>query len=167
MKKIFILMLALILALPFLAAPALAEAYVLTLFEPTGLDLSPYVGKALFLNFFTEWCPYCMLEMPDIKRVFDEYSRDELEIILIHPWDREDASHTESVRKRFELEELTFYEDPDQIIVRYLNLPGYPTSLFFDKEGDIAKALPMMLTFEQMAEILDNMGVSRAETSDD
>ena len=26
----------------------------------TKLDLSPYLGKTVLVNFFTEWCTYCM-----------------------------------------------------------------------------------------------------------
>ena len=40
----------------------------------TELDLSPYLGKTVFINFFTEWCYYCMQEMPDIKALYDTYS---------------------------------------------------------------------------------------------
>ena len=34
--------------------------YVLDYFADTPLDVTQYEGKALFLNFFTGWCPYCM-----------------------------------------------------------------------------------------------------------
>ena len=41
----------------------------------TELDLTPYRGKAVFLNFFTEWCYYCMQEMPDIKTMYETYCK--------------------------------------------------------------------------------------------
>ena len=54
-------------------------------YEGTVLDLTQYEGKAVFINYFTEWCGYCMAEMPDIKRAYDAYDPDSLQIILIHP----------------------------------------------------------------------------------
>ena len=59
----------------------------------TELDLSPYLGKTVFINFFTEWCYYCMQEMPDIKALYDTYSEDELAIVLVHVWTRKRRQH--------------------------------------------------------------------------
>lgn len=65
----------------------------------TSLDLSPYLGKTVFINFFTEWCYYCMQEMPDIKTLYDTYDEDELAIVLVHVWDGENADNTASVKE--------------------------------------------------------------------
>ena len=109
--------------------------YVLDYFEGTALDVSQYEGQVLFLNFFTEWCPYCMAEMPDIKEVYDLYDPDSLEIILVHPWDGEDASNTASVVKTYGLEGITTIEDEDHELTALVGVPGYPTSIMIDKDG--------------------------------
>lgn len=94
------------------AAEASAAPQVIDLLSAnTKLDLTPYRGKAILINFFTSWCAYCMEEMPDIKAVYDAYSEDDLQIVLVHVWDGEDASHSETVRKTYGLEDLTFFED--------------------------------------------------------
>lgn len=131
-------------------------------FEGSDLDLTPYKGKALFLNFFTEWCPYCMEEMDSIKKVFETYSQDELQIILVHCWSGEDASNTERVKERYGLEEMTFFEDETMSIAEMVGLQGFPTSIFSDKDGFVTQ-VSYALSYDQMAEAIEEMDVAKAE----
>ena len=93
-------------------------------FEGSDLDLTPYKGKALFLNFFTEWCPYCMEEMDSIKKVFETYSPDELQPILVHCWSGEDASNTERVKELWP-GEMTFFEDETMSILEMVSTDSH------------------------------------------
>lgn len=132
--------------------------------EYTKLDMTPYAGKAVYMNFFTEWCPYCMKEMPDIKRLYDEYDPETLQIILVHVWDGEDASNTDSIREKYGLDGMTFYEDEDMALSSLVGLPGYPMSMFLDAEGNVANAAAQMLTYEQMVSAVESIGaVKKAE----
>ncbi len=103
MKQIILRAAALLLCLTCLALPALAAEEPLDAVaffqENSNLDLTPYEGRVILLNVFTEWCPYCMQEMPDLKAVSDMYDEDAFQLVLIHPWDGEDASNSESVQK--------------------------------------------------------------------
>lgn len=139
------------------------KTYVLDLFKDTKLDLTPYAGKAIFLNFFTEWCPFCMQEMPEIKKIFQDYSAQELQIILVHVWDGEDEKNSQSIRETYGLEDMTFFEDEDRMLAQLIGIPGYPTSLFIDKDGNLETAAASALTYENMAQIMDGMGVAKAQ----
>lgn len=127
----------------------------------TELDLSPYLGKTVFINFFTEWCYYCMQEMPDIKALYDTYSEDELAIVLVHVWDGENADNTASVKGKYGMEDMTFFEDEDMMVASLVGLQGYPASLFLNPDGTLEAAANYMLTLEQMTGQLDAMGVAR------
>lgn len=144
-------------------AAAKTPAQIIT--DNTKLDMSLYEGKAVFMNFFTEWCGYCMQEMPDIKAIYQAYDPEQLQIILVHVWDMEDDSNTESIRKRFGLEEMTFFEDEDAALSRLVGLPAYPTSLFFDAEGNLSSAHASMLTYDAMAAAVEEMGVTLKENA--
>ena len=133
--------------------------YVVDYFKGTALDLSQYAGKAVFLNFFTEWCPYCMEEMPDIKRIYDTYDPNSLVIILVHPWSGEDETNTASVVARFGLEGLTTVEDKDMAISDVVGVPGYPTSVFIDQNGYLYYAVASKLEYDFMTQIVDGMRV--------
>lgn len=172
MKNNAIRMLSLLLCVLVLSVPALAEETTETettaapnateIFKSyTSLDLTPYLGKTVLVNFFTEWCTYCMQEMPDIKTIHEMYDEDAFEVVLVHPWSNEDASNTESVKERFGMQDMIFVEDEDGVISYVAGVPGYPTSLFIAADGTLADGAPYMLTLEQLTDRLDSMGVPR------
>jgi thiol-disulfide isomerase/thioredoxin len=140
------------------------QSYVLDYFQDTPLDVSKYKGKALYLNVFTGWCYYCMQEMPDIKKLYDTYDPSEVEIILIHAWSGEDATDSAAVVEKYSLQALTLVEDDQMELVNLIGLTGYPTSLFIDKNGYLAAYQSGQLTYESMASMLDQMGVSKRDT---
>ena len=137
--------------------------YVLDYFEGTALDVSQYEGKALFLNFFTEWCPYCMAEMPDIKKIYDLYDPASLEIILVHPWEGEDASNTASVVETYELDGMTTIEDETFELTSLVGVPGYPTSIIIDPDGYLYYAVASKLDYDTLTAVFDDMGIPRRE----
>ena len=136
---------------------SLTHAELITKYS--ALDLTPYQGKVLYLNFFTEWCPYCMDEMPSIKKLYETYSPDALQVILVHVWDGEDQSNSDSIIKTYGLEDMTFFEDKDMKLSTLLSLTSYPLSVFFGKDGNIAVGGSGALTYEKMAATLDKLEV--------
>ncbi len=141
------------------AEEAEGPIYVLDYFDGTALDVSQYEGKVLFLNFFTEWCPYCMEEMPDIKAIFDAYDPNSLAIVLIHPWDGENADNTASVVAKYGLEGVYTVEDEDFTLTGIVGVPGYPTSVFIDANGYLNYAVASKLDYDTIAGVLNGMGV--------
>lgn len=129
----------------------------------TKLDLSEYQGKTVFLNFFTEWCVYCMQEMPDLKKLRDTYSEDELAIVLVHVWDGENADNTQSVKDRFDMHDMTFFEDEDMMVAAVTGIPGYPASLFVNPDGTLEAAAAYKLEWDMLTAQLDKMGVAPME----
>ena len=167
----------LLVALMVLPLAAIAEAtpparnadnmpYVFDVFNGTAVDLTQYKGKAVWLNFFTGWCKYCMEEMPDIKKAFETYSTDELAIVLVHVWDGEDADDSAAVVKQFGLEGMTVVEDKDMSLAALVSLSGYPTSIFIGKDGYLA-SVAYALKYDTMAETIDEMGVAKAAATPD
>ena len=102
-----------------------------------------------------------MQEMPDIKTLYDTYDEDELAIVLVHVWDGENADNTASVKEKYGMEDMTFFEDEDMLVASLVGLQGYPASLFLNPDGTLAAAANYMLTLEQMTGQLDAMGVAR------
>ncbi|MEG0511763.1 MAG: TlpA disulfide reductase family protein [Clostridia bacterium] len=164
LRRFFLCLCCLLLALMPLTAMAAAQepVDVIDLLQKnTKLDLTPYKGKTILLNFFTQWCGYCMKEMPDIKAAYDAYSEDDLQIILVHVWDGEDERNTADVRKTFGMEDMIFFEDEDGSLADYVGLSGYPASLFISKDGTLSANFNYMLTKEMLEEQLSTMDVSK------
>lgn len=129
--------------------------------EYTTLDLSEHLGKTVLINFFTEWCTYCMKEMPDMKEVNDLYDPESFQMILVHVWDGEDESNTESVKERFGMHHMTFFEDTDRVVTSVVGVPGYPATLILNPDGSLAAGQSGMLTYDVLTQFLDGMGVER------
>ena len=168
MKKITALMLALLLCLTLpLCAHAQEEQVVPNVTELlktyTTLDLSEHLGKTVLINFFTEWCFYCMQEMPDLKKVSDLYDPDAFQMVLVHVWDGEDASNTENVKEKFGMQHMTFFEDTDRLVASVVGLQGYPATLIVNPDGTLAAAQSGMVTYDAVTNYLDEAGVPHVQ----
>lgn len=139
------------------AAPNVVEI----LSEYTTLDLTEHLGKTVLINFFTEWCTYCMKEMPDMKEVNDLYDPESFQMILVHVWDGEDETNTENVKERFGMQHMTFWEDTDRMVASVVGVPGYPATLILKPDGTLAAGQSGMLTYDTLTAFLDEMGVER------
>ena len=178
MQKRFARFLSLLLAVLMIPVASLAEAapaetappernadgmmYVLNAYDGTKLDLTQYKGKAIWINYFTRACSFCMKEMPFIKQAFQTYSQDEVVILLIHVWYGENATDSAEVVKRFGLEAMTMIEDEDMALSNVIGISGFPTNIFIDKQGYV-KTGAYGLEYDQMADILDGLGVAKAD----
>lgn len=139
------------------AAPDVIEIFS----KYTTLDLNEHRGKTILINFFTEWCAYCMKEMPDMKAVNDLYSPDDFHMVLVHVWDGEDESNTESVKERFGMHHMNFFEDTDRLAASVAGVPGYPATLIVGEDGTLLAGQSGMLTFDALTGFLDGEGVER------
>ena len=104
-----------------------------------------------------------MQEMPDFEKVNDLYSPDELEVVLVHVWDGEDEKSTENVKTRFGMEDMTFFEDKDRMVASAVGLMGYPATIIVEPDGSLHTAINSMVTLEWLTNVLDELGVARAE----
>lgn len=48
------------------------------------LDLSAYVGKVVFIDFWATWCPPCLKEIPNIRQVYQELSDKGFSVLSIN-----------------------------------------------------------------------------------
>lgn len=136
--------------------------YFLNQFDNTPLNLKQYWGKAFLLFFFTEASPDCAKQLPEIKEIYESFSSDELQIVLIHEWSGEMEENTENVKALYGLESLTFFEDTDLAVAKKINIPGFPMTIFINNGGYMYDAFVYAVDYEKMAEVLDAMGVSRS-----
>ena len=167
-KRIFSLLLCLMMLFAFSASAQEVRPNVTDLmFTYTDLDLNPYKGKTVLLNFFTEWCYYCMKEMPDLKAVHDLYDEDKFEVVLVHVWDGEDETNTHNVQEKYGMQDMVFFEDTDRMVANVAGLRGYPATIIAEPDGTLAFAVNSMVTLDALTEVLDGMGVPRAQEAAD
>ncbi|MCL2498542.1 MAG: TlpA family protein disulfide reductase [Symbiobacteriaceae bacterium] len=56
-----------------LAAGDVAPEFSLKLLDGTTFSLKEQQGKVVFINFWATWCSPCVVEMPDIQKLYEEY----------------------------------------------------------------------------------------------
>jgi len=111
------------------------------------LSLSDLRGKKVFLNFWATWCGYCVEEMPEIQKLYEETKDTDLVIVAV-----EIGEPLSEVKSFIDENKYTFkvLSDSDQSTVPKYEISGYPTSYFIDEDGNIISKVTGALNIDQM-----------------
>ena len=90
-------------------------------------------GRVVVLDFFATWCGPCIVEMPHIRRLAEEYVARGVTVVSISPEEREVVS---KVGARFGLQHAVV-ADPDNRIFRRYRVHSLPTVVVVDGKGEI------------------------------
>lgn len=116
------------------------------------ISLSDYRGKIVLINFWTTWCKWCDVEMPDLDRFNKE--NDDLVVLAVNVEENKETVEEYINKGGYEFEVVL---DEDGQIARTYLVNGFPNSYFIDKEGILIGRAPGMITYEQMNTILEEI----------
>ena len=98
--------------------------------------LASFKGKYVLLDFWGEWCYWCMKGMPDMKKYYDKY-KSRIEFVGINCRDSEEV--WKKTVKDEGLGWTNLYNgDGEEILVKYA-VEGFPTKVLIDKDGKIVQ----------------------------
>jgi thiol-disulfide isomerase/thioredoxin len=119
------------------------------------IRLASFLGKPVLVNFWATWCAPCVLEMPNIQKVYDKYPG-AFAVIAVNA--DESQVKVESFLKEMG---LTFPAvlDPGSRVQALYRLRGYPTTYFIDSQGVVRFRHIGMLTESKLEEYLLELGV--------
>lgn len=126
--------------------------------------LSDYQGKVVFLNFWATWCPPCKEELPHIEELYQEYGKNEKDVIILgitnptsnqYPYSQ-DQKTKEEIKQFVEENGLTYptlFDETGEIFAQY-GIQAFPTTFMINKEGEIYGYITGALTKENMRGII-------------
>lgn len=126
--------------------------------------LSDYQGKVVFLNFWTTWCTYCKQEMPDIDRLYEEYGKNQEEVVFLgvaNPRTEENPQASDVPQEEIQAflkdkgyQFPTVFDLTGEVYAGY-GLRSFPTTFVIDREGNLLGYQPGMMSKEIMRQVIE------------
>ncbi len=118
-------------------------------------NLDDYKGKQpMIINFWGSWCPPCRHEMPDLKRIYEEYSPKGLEIVGIAVNDTPGKVKAYVEKGGYDWVMLMASSEA----ARYFKLgAGVPTTIFFDRDGNETGRYVGMRTYNEFKKAVEEI----------
>ncbi len=118
--------------------------------------LSMYKDKKVMITFLATWCTYCKQELTHIQELYN--SRDDIVILTVLQPGINDISKEDAL-KWIEENNFTFpvlFDETGSIFLNY-GVTGFPTSFFFDSNGDPVGYAPGYLDQAKLIEIINKI----------
>ena len=121
--------------------------------------LADYEGKTIFLNFWATWCPPCKAEMPEIQQLYENYSREgeDALIVLGVAWPGVGGEKSaEEIAAFLEDNGYTYpvLMDTEGGLFTGYGISAFPTTFMIDREGNVFGYLTGQMTYEVMVDIV-------------
>lgn len=117
--------------------------------EGNEVRLSDFRGKPVVLNFWTTWCYYCKVEMPDFNEAYKKYP--DVQFMMLNATDG--TKETVSIAKEFIADagyEFDVFFDTERNAVNTYGVYSYPYTFFIDKDGNLVTYRSGMLSGEML-----------------
>jgi cytochrome c-type biogenesis protein len=122
-------------------------------------SLSDYKGKTIFLNFWATWCPPCRAEMPDIQKIYETYSTegdDGLIVLGVAAPGYGQEKDEEGVKKFLKDNGYTYpvLMDTNGELFDAYGIYSYPTTFMIDRDGNVFGYVSGQLSEDTMKSVI-------------
>ena len=108
------------------------------LFEGTKGNKSDFIGKWLVVNYWADWCPPCIKEMPELESFYNKNENKAL--VLAYNFDRLDDSDLKDQILRFKVNVPSILTDPG-LLFGWETPPSLPATYIINPEGKLVETL--------------------------
>ncbi len=115
-----------------LALPASAAAPALPAVA-TADALKPYAGKVVYVDFWASWCTPCAESFPWLNTLKEKFGP-QLTVVGVNV-DESDAASARFLKRH--PANFDVIRDAEGKIAEHYNIPGMPTSLILDEQGQV------------------------------
>lgn len=138
------------------------KALDFTLYDQYGKEhkLSDYKGKTVFLNIWATWCPPCKAEMPHIEELYNEYNKNNEDVIILgvstpNLGNEGDEKHISQFLKDNEYTFPVLFDNNADLIYGY-SIQSFPSTFIIDKEGYVREYVPGAMDKETMKSLIES-----------
>ena len=110
--------------------------YQLTDLDGRPIRLADLRGKAVWVNFWTTWCPPCQSEVPILRDLAERYKGQGLEVVAVSVQETSPAD-VKAYATKYQLPYTIGFDGSGKIFHAYKGY-GLPTQVFIDSNGVIA-----------------------------
>ncbi len=96
--------------------------------------MSEHRGKVILLDFTTTWCPYCLKDIPFLKKIYAKYKDQGLEFVSINI--QESQKKVVSFAEKHSIPYPVLL-DPDGTAGMSYGVRGFPTKVLIDRDGTL------------------------------
>ncbi|MCP4231499.1 MAG: TlpA family protein disulfide reductase [bacterium] len=115
-------------------------------------NLGHYKGSVVVVDLWATWCPPCKKEIPDLIEINNEY-KDEGVVLIGISMDDNAMSVVPKYAAKVGMNYVNFDGKSGGLDKEYVT-PGYPTKIFYDKDGkETYRQIGMMSKEDVVAEI--------------
>ncbi|EHI70430.1 TlpA disulfide reductase family protein [Streptococcus ictaluri] len=103
--------------------------------------LADFKGKKVYLKFWASWCSICLSTLDDTQKLAEMSDKDYEVITVVSPGHQGEKSE-EDFKKWFsgtDFKQLPVLLDPEGKLIQAYGVRSYPTELFIDSKGNVAK----------------------------
>jgi thiol-disulfide isomerase/thioredoxin len=123
-------------------------------------NLNDYYGKKVYIKFWASWCPVCLGGLEELEEFSTEKKDNEdVEIVTIVSPDANGEKSADEFKQWFKGQDydINVLLDQDGKVTSEYGIRAYPTSVFINTDGEIAKTLPGHLDNENIEEQLNHL----------
>ena len=124
------------------------------------ITLSQFAGQPVVLNFWFPSCPPCVAEMPDFEEAYQKFKPDGVQFIgvqLVGLDTVEDGQKfVEKLGVNYLLGPDSQGEDTGDIVKKY-RVSGFPTTIFIDRDHNVARRWSGALNLEKLEELIQEI----------
>ena len=109
-------------------------------------------GKWILINYWADWCPPCIKEIPELNKLNALYD-DQVAVFLFN-FDRLEGEELRKQLVKIKAEVPSLISDP-QLIYEYDVPDALPVTFVIDKEGKLSSVLKGPQTLEEIKDVLN------------
>lgn len=91
-------------------------------------------NRVTLINFWGIWCPYCVLELPELVKFYNQYHQRQVEVLAVNVGDNPKDVPAFAIKNQMAFPILI---DKDNAISNLYQIRGYPTTIIIDRRGEI------------------------------